>query len=161
MKPKIFVSSTIIDFEDLKGALKYYLEEWGYDVPMSEYPNFTVDSRSSAIDACLKNLIDCQYYILLIGYRRGSWYIKNKLSVTNLEYQAAKKLIEKNHPLRILAFVRKPIWLLKDDREGLVKHFTNKSDEYSKIVQERHKREVQKLCRHRRGKGPRSEKVRQ
>lgn len=135
MKPKIFVSSTIIDFEDLRGAIKYYLEEFGYDVQMSEYPNFNINSETSAIEACIKNLIDCQYYILLIGYRRGYLYGDN-LSVTNLEYRAAKSLIEGGHPLRILSFVRKPIWLLKNDRKGLMDHFKVKSEEFSKIINE-------------------------
>ncbi len=136
MKPKIFVSSTIIDFEDLRGALKYYLEEYGYDVQMSEYPNFNVDSDDSAIDTCIKNLMDCQYFILLIGYRRGSWYKENEISVTNFEYRSAKSLIEGGHPLRIISFVRKPIWILKNDRNGLINHFKEKSEEYSNLVKE-------------------------
>jgi len=135
MNPKVFVSSTIIDFEDLRGAIKYYLEEYGYDVQMSEYPNFDVNSNSSAIEACIENLINCQYYILLSGYRRGSLY-KENLSVTNLEYRSAKTLIERGHPLRILSFVRKPIWLLKNDRKGLINHFKQKSEEYSKVISE-------------------------
>lgn len=136
MKPKVFVSSTIIDFEDLRGALKYFLEEYGYDVQMSEYPNFSVDPNSSAIETCIKNLAHCQYYILLIGYRRGSWFKENELSVTNLEYRAAKTLIERGDNLKIVTFVRKQIWLLKDDRNGLINHFKAKSEEYSKIIKE-------------------------
>jgi hypothetical protein len=31
-KPKVFVSSTIYDFRDLRSALKLWLEEYGYDV---------------------------------------------------------------------------------------------------------------------------------
>lgn len=134
MKPKIFVSSTIIDFEDLRSSLKYYLEEFGYDVQMSEYPNFSIDTDKTIADACIQNLIGCQYFILLIGYRRGSWYKKNELSVTHYEYRAARALIEKGHPLRIISFIRKPIWLLKDDRKGLANHFNEKSSEISTSV---------------------------
>ena len=99
MKPKIFVSSTIIDFEDLRSSLKYYLEEFGFDVQMSEYPNFTVDVNNSAMESCIQNLIQCQYFILVVGYRRGSWFKENELSVTNLEYRAAKIVIERGYPL--------------------------------------------------------------
>lgn len=95
MKPKIFVSSTVIDFEDLRSSLKYYLEEFGYDVQMSEYPNFDVDPNFNAMDACINTLMSCQYFILLIGYRRGSWYKENELSITHLEYRAAKTLLKK------------------------------------------------------------------
>jgi hypothetical protein len=135
MKPRVFVSSTVLDFEDLRSAIRYYLEEYGFDVQMSEYPDFDVDADASAVDACLKNLEQCQYFVLLMGYRRGDWYEKNKLSITHREYRAAKSLIENGHPLRIVAFVRRSIWLLKNDREALVRHFEHMSGELSKQVQ--------------------------
>lgn len=134
MKPKIFVSSTILDFEDLRGSLKFYLEELGYDVQMSEYPNFKIDTDKSNFDICLQNLQLCQYFILLIGYRRGGWYEENKISITHTEYLAAKTLIEDGHPLRIITFIRKPLWLLKKDREGLISYISKKSEELSEIV---------------------------
>jgi len=134
MKPKIFVSSTVIDFEDMRSAIKYYLEQYGFEVQMSEYPTFDVDHDKSTVDACLKNLERCEYFILLIGYRRGSWYKQNEISVTHMEYKTAKKLAESGHPIRIISFVRKPIWLLKNDRESLVKHFVSKSEELSKEI---------------------------
>jgi hypothetical protein len=31
-RPKVFISSTIYVFRDLRSALKYWLEELGYDV---------------------------------------------------------------------------------------------------------------------------------
>ncbi len=134
IKPKIFVSSTVLDFEDLRSSLKFYLEEYGYDVQMSEYPNFNVDTDGSAFDACIKNLENCQYFILIIGFRRGSWYVDNKISITHQEYLSAKALIEKGHPLRIIAFVRKTTWMLKNDRKELVQYLENKSKELSKII---------------------------
>ena len=136
MRPKIFVSSTVLDFEDLRSSLKYYLEEFGYDVQMSEYPNFNIDKDSSTFDACIKNLENCQYFILLIGYRRGSWYLDGKISITHKEFLSAKSLIEQGHPLRIIAFVRKPIWLLKNDRQGMKKHLEEKSREISTLIPE-------------------------
>ncbi|MBZ0202159.1 MAG: DUF4062 domain-containing protein [Ignavibacteria bacterium] len=132
MKPKIFVSSTILDFEDLRSALKFHLEELDFEVQMSEFPNFEVDKDSDTFDACMKNLKKCQYFILLIGYRRGAWYEKGKLSITHREYLAAKSLIEAGHPLRIISFVRKPIWLLRSDRTALLEHFQSKSLAISK-----------------------------
>ncbi|GJQ61023.1 MAG: hypothetical protein SCALA702_00760 [Melioribacteraceae bacterium] len=134
MNPKIFVSSTIIDFEDLRSALKFYLEEYGYDVQMSEYPNFNIDPNKSLFDTCVSNLISCDYFIQLIGYRRGSWYQKGEISITHLEYRAAKYLIEAGHQIRIISFVRKPIWLLREDRDALSKHFIAKSNEISEEI---------------------------
>lgn len=125
-KPRIFVSSTILDFEDLRSALKYYLTELGYDIQMSEYPDFDVDTDGTTFDSCISNLKNCQYFILLIGYRRGNWYLKNEVSITHKEFLSAKELIEGGHPLRIITFIRKPIWLLKNDRHALQEHFRNK-----------------------------------
>ena len=134
MKPKIFVSSTIIDFEDLRGSIKYYLEELGFEVQMSEYPNFKIDTDKSNFEICLQNLQSCQYFILLIGFRRGGWYEENKISITHKEYLAAKTLIEDGHQLRIITFVRKSLWLLKKDREGLINYLSKKSEDLSALV---------------------------
>lgn len=131
-KPRIFVSSTILDFEDLRSALKYYLTEFQFDVQMSEYPNFNVRTDQSTFDACVKNLETCDYFILLLGYRRGSWYEKDEISITHQEYRKAKELIESGHPLRIISFIRKPIYLLRNEREKFLEHI-HKIDEKLKI----------------------------
>jgi hypothetical protein len=131
-KPKIFVSSTIMDFDDIRGALKYHLKELGFEVQMSEYPNFNVDKDKSSFDACLENIKSCRYFVLLIGYRRGAWYIPDKISITHKEYLKARELIESGHPIRIIAFVRKSILLLKNDRELLLKNFSDYSSAESK-----------------------------
>ena len=39
-KPRVFVSSTIYDFKDLRSALKFWLEELGLEVLMSEFNDF-------------------------------------------------------------------------------------------------------------------------
>lgn len=133
-KPRIFVSSTVLDMEDLRGAIKFFMEGYGFEVQMSEYPNFDIDVDSSKIDACLKNISRCQYFILMIGYRRGTWYEKGKLSITHKEFRTAKALMEAGAPIRILAFVRRPIWLLKNDREGLIAHFESVSATIAKEI---------------------------
>jgi len=43
-KPKIFISSTIYDFQDLRSSLKYWLSELGFSVQLSEYSDFEEDS---------------------------------------------------------------------------------------------------------------------
>ena len=73
-KPKIFVSSTIYDFADLRSALKYWLNEMGFEVFMSEYNYFRKDSSDNSYIACLNAIQECDYYILLIGARVGGLY---------------------------------------------------------------------------------------
>ena len=75
-KPNVFVSSTIYDFADLRSALKYWLEEMGFGVRMSEFNDFVKDSSENSYDACFKAIEECDYYILLIGSRVGGLFSK-------------------------------------------------------------------------------------
>ena len=42
-RPKIFISSTIYDFKYLRSSLKYWFEELGYNVQLSEFNDFKKD----------------------------------------------------------------------------------------------------------------------
>lgn len=123
--PKIFISSTIYDFKDLRSALKFYLEQLGYIVYTSENNDFKVDGSVHSYDACLKLIEECDYFILLIGGRVGGWYNKeNKVSITRQEYRTAYKL-HKQGKLEIISFVRSDVWQLKESRNELAKHLHN------------------------------------
>ena len=105
-KPTFFISSTIYDFRDLRSALKFYLEELGYQVYASEYNDFKVASDKHSYDACLKLIEECDYFILLVGSRVGGFYDdQNKISITRQEYREAYKLHEQGK-LQIISFVR-------------------------------------------------------
>lgn len=120
--PKIFISSTIYDFKDLRSALKFYLEKLGYIVYTSENNDFKVDNSVHSYDACLKLIEECDYFILLIGSRVGGWYDKeNKISITRQEYRRAYEL-HKQGKLEIISFVRNDVWQLKESRNELAKH---------------------------------------
>lgn len=119
-KPKVFVSSTIYDFADLRSALKYWLNEQGYEVRMSEFNDFIKDSNLNSYEACLQSIGECDYYILLIGSRVGGLYSKDpKISITQKEYQVANKLAEEGKIKKLLVFVRKDIWTIKEERKEL------------------------------------------
>lgn len=120
VKPKVFISSTIYDFQDMRSALKYWLEEFGYDVLMSECCDFDKDSSKNSYDACLGTIMGCDYFILLIGGRVGGWYDKS-ISITRKEYQTAYDAAQQGHIKRIFSFVRQSIWDVLEDRQSLVK----------------------------------------
>ncbi|WP_201608496.1 DUF4062 domain-containing protein [Psychrobacter okhotskensis] len=121
-KPTFFISSTIYDFRDLRSALKFYLEELGYQVYASEYNDFKVASDKHSYDACLKLVEECDYFILLVGSRVGGFYdTENKISITRQEYREAYKLHEQGK-LQIISFVRDEVWQLKETRNELAKH---------------------------------------
>ena len=65
-KSKIFIISTIYDFQDLRSDLKYWFQEYGYEAQLSEYNDFQKDLSINSYDACLNAIENCNYYILLI-----------------------------------------------------------------------------------------------
>jgi hypothetical protein len=117
--PRIFVSSTIYDFRDLRSALKFWLEELGYDVQMSEHADFGKVLDTNSHDACLRAIDDCDYFVLFIGARVGGMYDESqRLSITRAEYQHAYTRFKAGH-LRLVPFVRKDVWDIRNDRKAL------------------------------------------
>ena len=110
MGQRIFLSSTCLDLVDLRSGLKESLEEMGYQVWASEFPDFPVDSSLGAQDNCLRNVARADQYVLIVNDRygaayEGTAYPKRPVSVTWYEYLRA---LECKKPIRIL--VRERIW---------------------------------------------------
>lgn len=125
-KPKVFVSSTIYDFKDLRSALKYWLTEKGYEVRMSECNDFKKDSRQNSYQACLDSIRECDYFILLIGSRAGGIYSQTPLiTITQKEYQYANELAQQGIIKKLLIFVRKSVWDIREDRKSLQRYIEN------------------------------------
>jgi len=121
-KLKIFISSTIYDFKDLRSSLKYVLEEFGYTVFLSEYNDFPIINDTDSYNNCLKVIEQCDYFILLIGSRTGGYFDQqNKITITRKEYKYAYDLFLKGK-LRIISLVRQNIWNLKSDRKDLLEY---------------------------------------
>jgi len=117
-KPSVFVGSTITDFCDLRDALKYWLEEMGFDVQMSECTDFSRRPGAGAFEACFEAIRTSDYYLLLVGARRGSWFDqRNGLSVTRKEYRVARESLAKKGSPKILPFVRRDVVVALSERE--------------------------------------------
>jgi len=118
-KPKVFVCSTIYDFRDLRSALRLWLEEYGYEVLVSEFNDFPQVPDENSYNSCLQAIDQCDYFILLIGRRVGGWVNQpNRLSITRLEYRRAYER-SKQGSVKLLVFVRKEIWDVREDRQAL------------------------------------------
>jgi len=121
-RPIFFISSTIYDFCDLRSAIKYFLEEQGCKVLASEYNDFRKPLDVHSYQACLESIHQADYFILLVGFRVGGWYDKkNRISITQREYQEAYKLHLAGN-LKVINFVRSDIWNLREDRTELEKY---------------------------------------
>ncbi len=132
-RPTFFISSTIFDFQDLRSALKFYLEEQGCKVLASEYNDFTKPLDKHSYQACIDAIHAADYFILLIGSRVGGWYNeKSRISITQHECREAYAL-HKAGKLKLLNFVRLDVWRVKEDRRELAKYLESISiDESSK-----------------------------
>jgi len=120
-RPQVFVSSTIYDFRDLRSALKLWLEEYGYDVLMSEFNDFPQVPDQNSYKSCLRAIDQSDYFVLLIGGRVGGWFDQtNRVSITQMEYRHAYQRF-KQGKLKLLVLVRKEIWDIREDRQALKK----------------------------------------
>jgi len=118
-RPTVFVSSTVLDFHDLRGALKYLLESLGYRVLMSEFADFPAEANKSTYEACFSAIDEADVFVLLVGRRVGAWKEVGRLSVTHAEYRHARKRVTAGELSRMLIFVRKEVWDIKHDRDSM------------------------------------------
>jgi len=107
-RPRVFVSSTILDLRDLRSAVKYFLEESGFDVILSEFPTFPHTLDQSARLAAIPAIGDCDYFILIIGDRYGS-LLDEGVSVTRTEFREARKLAVDGR-MRLIPFARESVF---------------------------------------------------
>jgi hypothetical protein len=118
-RPTFFISSTIHDFQDIRSALKFYLEEQGCKVLASEFNDFTKPLDRHSYDACLSSINEADYFVLLIGTRVGGWYDEGaRVSITQREYREAYEL-QRSGKLKLLSFVRSSVWQVREDRREL------------------------------------------
>lgn len=107
-RPRVFISSTIAEFRDLREALKYWLEELGFEVQLSEHNDFVREPDAGTLEACFNNIRECNYYLLLIGGRQGSMIDpENKLSVTRQEYRTAMGSWEGSGKPKLVTVIRR------------------------------------------------------
>ncbi|HET7463531.1 MAG TPA: DUF4062 domain-containing protein [Longimicrobium sp.] len=144
MKPRIFISSTIYDFRDLRSALKHWLEALGFEVMLSEFNDFTKPLDVNSYQACLEAIGRAQYFVLLVGSRTGGFYNKaESVTITRKEFQTAYELFGEGK-LKLLTFVRTEVWNLRDDRKALERLLRDEYQARFEIPDD----EVKRIARH-------------
>jgi uncharacterized protein DUF4062 len=91
-KPRIFLSSTCYDLSTIRSELTRFLEARGFEVINSENKNFGVSPGIHSHTACLAEVGEADYLLLIVGSKIGGTYIASEASITNEEYKAAEKL---------------------------------------------------------------------
>jgi formylglycine-generating enzyme required for sulfatase activity len=106
-QPTVYVSSTFIDLEAHRAALKSALEKARYDVEcMEKYTAF--DQRP--LDRCLADVAATDVYVLLIAHRYGYRPAEDnpqRRSITHLEYEEASR---RNKPRLVFTVDRHHPW---------------------------------------------------
>lgn len=101
---KIFLSSTCYDLKQIRSDLFDFFTDYGFLPIFSEYPNFPIDPDKNTIENCIENVkSNTDIFILVIGNMYGS-QIGDGKSITNTEYNYAKKL-----GIPIYIFIYKPV----------------------------------------------------
>lgn len=90
---KVFVSSTVYDFENTLDDIYTLLDTYGYDVLMSHKGTIPVDSHKSNLENCLEAVRESDVFIGIIRPLRGSGVLeRGGKSITEYEFDEAFKL---------------------------------------------------------------------
>ena len=76
--PRIFVSSTCYDLQEVRFQLRKFIEDFGFEPVMSEYGDIFYDYQKHIQDSCTEEINRCQLFILIIGNHYGSIYHQHK-----------------------------------------------------------------------------------
>jgi hypothetical protein len=113
---KIYISSTFKDLNAHREAIYKTLRQWGHDaIAMEDY----VASDKRSLDKCLNDVASSDIYIGLFAWRYGYVPSDQKKSITELEYDHARK---NNKPCFIFMLKEDAMWnpmLIDDDRRNI------------------------------------------
>jgi len=88
-RTKIFVSSTFFDLAQVREDIRNTILQMGHEPLLNEYPSFPVTPNIDTIENCKKAVRSSDFFVLIIGGRRGSLDPVSGKSVTNIEYETA------------------------------------------------------------------------
>ena len=110
---KVFVSSTVYDFESQLDMVYSTLDGYGYDVMMSHKGTVPLDSKLSNLENCLKGVEGSDVFLGFIRPLTGTGILKpGEKSVTAQEFEVAFR-------------VNMPRFVLADYRVVFARQFTN------------------------------------
>ncbi len=90
-----------------------------FTTQLSEYNDFIKDTTQNSYDACIDAVRQCDYFILLIGSRKGGMYPEENISITRKEYRTAYQLAKEGKIKKIIILIRQSVWEVKEDRKAL------------------------------------------
>jgi hypothetical protein len=123
--PKVFIASTCYDLKYIRSNLKYFIQSMGYEPVLSEDGMIFYNPEGHTNDSCIKEVENCQLFILIIGGRFGGKYKNSEESITNKEYEEAYK-----HKVPIFTLIEQDVY---SEHHLYIKNKNNKDIDYKKI----------------------------
>jgi len=103
--PRIFVSSTCYDLNEVRDNLYSFIESIGHIPVFSDKNDVFYHPDLHSHESCIKEIESCQIFVLIIGGRFGGNYVYDTTkSIVNAEYEAAKEL-----ELPIFTFIKREV----------------------------------------------------
>lgn len=102
--PRIFVSSTCYDLQEIRFQLRNFISDFGYDAVMSEFDDIFYGYDKHVQDSCLEEISKCQLFVLVIGNNYGSFYHQEKMEIKipdSVTLREFRKSIETKIPKHI------------------------------------------------------------
>jgi hypothetical protein len=135
--PRIFVSSTCYDLQEVRFQLRHFISEFGFEPVMSEFGDIFFDLKSHVQDACKNEIEKTDLFVLIIGNSYGSIYHghHNHAEPDSVTLQEFRKCLEVGIPKYI--FINK---FLKHDfdnyRRSKAKAYASNYDASKKDISE-------------------------
>lgn len=107
VKPRVFISSTCYDLSEVRVHIHGYLLERGMEPLRSDAKGFVLPPRVGLVEGLLRLVGSAHFFILVIGGEHGWNPGKSAKSITNKEYDKARK-----DGIPIFPFVHKNVWTL-------------------------------------------------
>jgi len=95
--PRIFVSSTCYDLQEIRFQLRKFIEDFGLEPVMSDFGDIFYNFNKHVQESCKDEIEKCQLFILVIGNNYGSLYFENQDSKEvpdSITLQEFKKALE-------------------------------------------------------------------
>ncbi|MDW3196997.1 MAG: DUF4062 domain-containing protein [Cytophagales bacterium] len=87
---KIFVSSTCYDLNIVRGQLRTFISELGYEPVMSDYNDVLYDPRDHTHESCIKEIQSADMVVLIVGSRFGGKAVPK--AVESIDIDSLKNL---------------------------------------------------------------------
>jgi len=130
--PRIFVSSTCYDLQEVRGNIRDFILSFGYEPMMSDFGDIFYDVDKHVQDSCIEAIKQSDLYVLIVGDNYGSNFHSDKKqtsdipdSITLAEF---KRALDLDKPKMI--FVNK---FVDYDYRNYKRHLQEQYSEYFRI----------------------------